>query len=129
MNHVAEVLQFKASPALDHAITRIGELARECGDKDREIAKLKLEIIRLKNGAARPYKGCRVLPTAHGDAPILLEYEFQPAEKADDYFIGCRAQADLIRVWIGGEPFSYEMFSDSAVEQWEAACLEAGEGA
>ncbi len=128
MNHVADLVEFKAEPALTHAIKRIAELARECGDKDREIAKLKLEIIRLKNGAARPYKGCRVLPTTHGDAPILLEYEFQPAERATDDEPGSSAQADLIRVWIGGEPFSYEMFSVSAVEQWEAACLEAGEG-
>lgn len=128
MNHVADLIEFKPEPALSHAIKRIAELARECGDSAREIAKLKLEIIQLKNGAARPYKGCRVLPTTHGDAPILLEYEFQPAERATNTEPGSSAQADLIRVWIGGEPFSYEMFSDSAVEQWEAACLEAGSG-
>lgn len=128
MNHVAEVLQFKASPALDHAITRIGELARECGDKDREIAKLRLEIVSLKNGMAKPYRGCRLLPTELDGAPVTLEYEYEAAEPGSWDEPPHPASAEVIRVWIGGHPFSYELFSDAQLEAWGEACLEAGSG-
>lgn len=123
VEEAAAALTFE--PALNQAIKRIGELARECGDKGREIDKLKHELLGCQNKLIRPYRGCRTHRTECDGAPVVLEYEFQAAEAEGEFFVGCRASADLIRVWIGGHGFSYELFSDSQVEAWEAECLAA----
>jgi hypothetical protein len=126
--HAVEALNFKVSPALDHAISRIAELARECGDKTREIIKLRHQLAHYKNQDIKAASGLRLCDSYHGKAPITLEYEFDPAQKADETTPACDASASLIRVWIGGEPFSYEVFCTSLVEGWESECL-AREGA
>jgi hypothetical protein len=126
--HAVEALDFKVSPALDHAISRIAELARECGDKGREIIKLRQQIEHYKNGSIRPYRGCKLHETRHGEASVVLEYEFEPAEREDEFYIGSAATASVIRVWIGGEPFSYELFNESTIQAWEAECVAAEVG-
>ena len=123
--HAAELVAFKASPALDHAIRRIGELARECGDKGREIEKLREEVRHLRNGFIKPYRGCKLLRTECDGSPMVLEYEFEPAERESFDCPASSASASVIRVWIGGHGFSYELFSESQVEKWEAECLAA----
>jgi hypothetical protein len=125
VNHLASYVEFKPEPALSAAITRIGELARECGDKDREIAKLRQEIAALKNRSIKAYKGCKLLEVDHDDASVVLEYDYQAAVRESWDEPPSQAQADLIRVWIGGAPFSYEVFSDAQVKAWEAECLAA----
>ena len=125
VNHLASYVEFKPEPALSAAITRIGELARECGDKDREISKLKHEIACLKNVHAKPYRGCRLLQTEHEGAPIALEYEYQPAEPGSWDEPSYPASVEVIRVWIGGHPFSYELFEPAQLEAWGETCMEA----
>lgn len=121
VEEVAAALTFE--PALNQAIRRIGELARECGDKARELDKLRHEVASLRNKHIKPYRTCSLHEVEHGDASVVLEYEYQAAEAEGEFFVGSAASADLIRVWIGGQPFSYELFADHIVEQWEAACL------
>lgn len=127
MEHAVEeaVSALTFEPALNQAIKRIGELARECGDKGREIDKLKHELLGCQNKLIRPYRGCKTFATECDGAPIVLEYEYDPAEKEGEFFIGSAARADVIRVWIGGHPFSYELFSDSQLEKWADECLAA----
>lgn len=123
--HAAELVTFNASPALDHAIKRIGELARECGDKGREIEKLREQVKLLRNGFIRPYIGCKTYATECDGSPVVLEYEFEPAERESFDCPASSASASVIRVWIGGHGFSYEVFNEAQVEKWEAECLAA----
>jgi hypothetical protein len=121
--HAVEALSFKVSPALDHAITRIGELARECGDLTRTVDKQRHEIALLKNKHIKPYRGCKLHEVQHGNASVVLEYEFDPAQRGDWDEPSIPASASVIRVWIGGHPFSYELFNEDTISQWEYACL------
>lgn len=123
--HAAELVAFQASPALDHAIKRIGELARECGDKGREIEKLREEVRHLRNGFIKPYRGCKLLRTECDGARVVLEYEYEAAVPYSWDEPSQPAYAEVIRVWIGGHPFSYELFSDAQLEKWGDECLAA----
>lgn len=123
VEEAAAALTFE--PALNQAIRRIGELARECGDKAYEIAKLHDEIDGFKNKHAKPYRGCKLLPTECDGAPVVLEYEYDAACPGSWDEPSHPASAEVIRVWIGGHPFSYELFSDAQLEKWGDECLAA----
>ena len=123
VEEAAAALTFE--PALNQAIKRIGELARECGDKGREIEKLREEVRLLRTGSIKPYRGCKLHRTECDGSPVVLEYEFEPAERESFDCPASSASASVIRVWIGGHGFSYELFSESQVEKWEAECLAA----
>jgi hypothetical protein len=127
MEHVAEAMHFKVSPALDHAISRIAELARECGDKGREIDKLRNRIAELSNKRVRPDRGNRVFDTFQGDAPITLEFEYEPAEVGSWDEPSYPASVAVTRVWIGGEPLSSELFNTSTLDAWESEILTSGD--
>lgn len=123
VEEAAAALTFE--PALNQAIKRIGELARECGDKGREIEKLREEVRHLRNRFIRPYAGSKTYATECDGSPVVLEYEFEPAERESFDCPASSASASVIRVWIGGHGFSYELFNESQVEKWEAECLAA----
>ena len=123
VEEVAAALTFE--PALNQAIKRIGELARECGDKGREIDKLRHEVASLRNQHIKPYRGCKTFATEFDGAPVVLEYDTEPAEREGWDGPKWVATASVIRVWIGGHGFSYEVFAPSQVEEWEAECLAA----
>lgn len=130
MEHAVEeaVSALTFEPALNQAVKRIGELARECGDKGREIEKLKQEIAGLKNRHIKVYRGCKKHETTFEGASIVLEYEFEPAVRGSFDEPPSQASASVIRVWIGGHGFSYEVFEPAQVEAWEAECLDAEGG-
>lgn len=123
VEEAAAALTFE--PALNQAIKRIGELARECGDKGREIEKLREEVRHLRNGFIKPYRGCKLLRTECDGSPIVLEYEYDAACPGSWDEPSHPASAEVIRVWIGGCPFSYELFSDAQLEKWGDECLAA----
>jgi hypothetical protein len=92
----------------------------------RQVAELKTELATLKGDNATPQRGCRIAAAYFGEATVLCEYEFTPAEApiydADHPGVGPGHddEVSLIQVFINGQWIDPgEIMSASQIERTE----------
>ena len=89
-------------------------------------ASLKHEIATLRNECVIARRGCFLASALFGDADVLLEYEYAPAEEEDEFGPGYPAQATVVQVFIAGKPVGdVESYIPRFVlDEWESMLVE-----
>lgn len=99
------------------------EVAQAEGGKQaaaRHLAQLAAEHIRWTGRTLLPSQGCRLGWVPLGTASVLVEYEFQPAERRTHSHPGSEASATVLTVLINGQQFNPEGLIEShVIDGWE----------
>ena len=87
---------------------------------------------RFTGAGAKPQRGCAFAAMTAGDATVLVEYEYQPAEAANLNLEspmcgpGCEANVSILQALVNGEWCDpYDVFDASLIVRWGEKIAEA----